>query len=178
MGLEKILNKSKEILIGSLIVTQFFNYSCDSNTPFESSENLSKLRNNPCDYYDWCDTRYFQEETNNGGNDWVTVFINHVIPEAIYPEAPQNRDDEIGLFSDSHCVGAIQLCPLGSPRELVGWRGELSWHEKPMSFKYFDKSQNQVYSLSAEYIEYPGFDTSGLFSNSSIYAVNLYIERE
>ena len=95
-------------------------------------------------------------------------------------EDPVEEGSEVAVFDGDLCVGAVIYSGLAG-QQLLAWADDPTTDELDgftegnlISFKVYVSSLDTVYQgLSANYIAYPGWDTSGLFHVDEVCGVNL-----
>ena len=93
---------------------------------------------------------------------------------------PVEEGSEVAVFDGDLCVGAVIYSGLAG-QQLLAWADDPTTDELDgftegnlISFKVYVSSLDTVYQgLSANYIAYPGWDTSGLFHVDEVSGVNL-----
>jgi len=161
------------------ILLLFFLLTCSSPVePKEQSLMIIKdlQREDPwfCGFNDNSETRHFKYiDTSNS-------FMAFIITN-IYPWSSQPRDwhqyDEIGIFHNKECVGAITLCDWGNTFEIIAKAPDDGWEGDTIVVKYFDYSINLEISIVCDWWKIEGFNYTGCFQDNSYSAVKLYRER-
>ena len=90
--------------------------------------------------------------------------------------------DEIGVFDGDLLVGTV-ICSGESGQQVLAWVDDETTDEVDgfvegniITFKFYDFSEGIVMeSVFAEYIEFPGWNTDGLFGSGHVSGVNLLI---
>ena len=75
--------------------------------------------------------------------------------------------DEIGVFDDDLCVGAMRFFD-DDLQQMYAWQNGYS-ESNPINFKYFDYSSGSVIDANVEFIEFEHWDISGLFNNEGFW---------
>jgi len=85
------------------------------------------------------------------------------VNSALLHDLPLTEGDEIGVFDDDLCVGAIRY--FGEDLQpMYAWQNGYT-ESNPITFKYFTFNGGSIIDANAEFIEFEHWDTSGLFNN-------------
>jgi hypothetical protein len=141
---------------------------------------------------------YITSENGASSSDIVTVFIEQSetawtppIPTDQYHlivlgdisvglDSPDPGLDEIGVFDGELLVGAV-IYSGESGQQILAWADDETTEEVDgfteghvITFKYFDFSESVIMDvIIAEYIEFPGWTTDGLFGSGHVSGVDL-----
>jgi hypothetical protein len=141
---------------------------------------------------------YITSENGASSSDIVTVFIEqsetawtpptptdqyHLIvlgDISVGLDSPDPGLDEIGVFDGELLVGAV-IYSGESGQQILAWADDETTEEVDgfteghvVTFKYFDFSESVIMDvIIAEYIEFPGWTTDGLFGSGHVSGVDL-----